>query len=67
MAKHVRTRPLRAQGDLFSKEADEQGSISAKRTTAARTARLPSALDAPAQPFLKWAGGKTQLLSQLFR
>ena len=66
MAKHARTRPIRAQGDLFSKEADEQGSLSAKRSTAARTARLPSSLDAPAQPFVKWVGGKTQLLSQLF-
>ena len=46
---------------------EETGSLTARSATRAspRTARLPSQLDAPAAPFLKWAGGKSQLLSQL--
>lgn len=67
MSKNVRMRPERAQRDLFGLEPDHTGALTARRGGggAARTARLPSTLDVPAQPFLKWAGGKGGLLSQL--
>lgn len=68
MSKYARMRPERAQRDLFGLEQDDAGSLSARRPSggSARTARLPSTLDVPAQPFLKWAGGKGQLMGQLF-
>ena len=67
MSKYARARPERAQRDLFAVEPSQAGALKLRRPSggAARTARLPSSLDAPAQPFLKWAGGKSQLLSQL--
>jgi DNA adenine methylase len=68
MSKSSLMRPKRAQGDLFSETTPEAGAVGVRRPRggSARTARLPTPLDVPASPFLKWAGGKGQLLSQLF-
>ena len=73
MPKSQLKRPPRAQGDLFAaNDPVESGSLSvtARRSQSARLARLAPQLDnealaAPAAPFLKWVGGKGQLLSQL--
>jgi DNA adenine methylase len=59
---------LRAQRTLFAEESLSEGSLVVRPTAPAGSgfvARAPSPVDAPATPFLKWAGGKTQLMSQL--
>jgi DNA adenine methylase len=64
LSRNTDRRPKRAQLDLFASGEPVVGSLSARATSSARTARLPLR-DEPATPFLKWAGGKTQLLGQL--
>lgn len=68
MSKSSLKRPSRAQGDLFAEQALESGAVGVRRPRggSARTVRLPLPLPATrATPFLKWAGGKGQLLTQL--